>query len=171
MWRIPGARRRGSLDLDPAPKVEGGGRLRASYRSLRLPMTSARRQTLIVSDNGTELTSNAVLAWCGEVGVEWHYIAPGKPMQNGYVESFNGRMRDELLNETLFLDLDHARTVIAAWAEDYNQARPHSALGYETPAAFAAELHKQWPVQLRPSGSAAQAIAYTALMRNKAAGL
>ncbi|WP_145923318.1 IS3-like element ISSpma3 family transposase [Sphingopyxis macrogoltabida] len=129
------------------------------------------RPGMIVSDNGTELTSNAVLAWCGEVGVEWHYIAPGKPMQNGYVESFNGRMRDELLNETLFLDLDHARTVIAAWAEDYNQSRPHSALGYETPAAFAAELHKQWPAQLRPSGSAAQAIAYTALMRNKAAGL
>ncbi|MGH6649866.1 MAG: IS3-like element ISSpma3 family transposase [Sphingopyxis sp.] len=126
---------------------------------------------MIVSDNGTELTSNAVLAWCGEVGVEWHYIAPGKPMQNGYVESFNGRMRDELLNETLFLDLDHARNVIAAWAEDYNQSRPHSALGYETPAAFAAELHKQWPAQLRPTGSAAQAIAYTALMRNKAAGL
>ncbi|WP_263588581.1 IS3-like element ISSpma3 family transposase [Sphingopyxis sp. GC21] len=129
------------------------------------------RPGMIVSDNGTELTSNAVLAWCGEVGVEWHYIAPGKPMQNGYVESFNGRMRDELLNETLFLDLDHARTVIAAWAEDYNQSRPHSALGYETPAAFAAELHKQWPAQLRPTGSAAQAIAYTALMRNKAAGL
>ncbi|GAB7554851.1 hypothetical protein NRB_43650 [Novosphingobium sp. 11B] len=85
----------------------------------------------------TELTSNAVLAWCGEVGVEWHYIAPGKPMQNGYVESFNGRMRDELLNETLFLSLDHARVVIAAWAEDYNQERPHSSLGYETPAAFA----------------------------------
>src|SRR3546814_16627055 len=78
-------------------------------------------------------------------------------MQNGYVESFNGRMRDELLNETLFLDLDHARTVIAAWAEDYNQARPHSALGYETPAAFAAELHKKWPATLTPSGSAAQA--------------
>ncbi len=55
----------------------------------------------------TELTSNAVLAWCGEVGVEWHYIAPGKPMQNGYVESFNGRMRDELLNETLFLSYRH----------------------------------------------------------------
>ena len=126
---------------------------------------------MIVSDNGTEFTSNAILTWVEGAGVQWHYIAPGKPMQNGYVESFNGRMRDELLNETLFLDLDHARTVIAAWAEDYNQARPHSALGYETPAAFAAELHKQWPVQLRPSGSAAQAIAYTALMRNKAAGL
>ncbi|WP_185999051.1 IS3 family transposase [Novosphingobium aerophilum] len=126
---------------------------------------------MIVSDNGTELTSNAVLAWCGEIGVEWHYIAPGKPMQNGYVESFNGRMRDELLNETLFLSLDHARVVIAAWAKDYNQARPHSALGYETPAAFAAELHKQWPASLRPTGSAAQAIAQPALMRNKAARL
>ena len=55
---------------------------------------------MIVSDNGTELTSNAVLAWCGDVGIEWHYIAPGKPTQNGFVESFNGRMRDELLNET-----------------------------------------------------------------------
>ena len=75
---------------------------------------------MIVSDNGTELTSNAVLSWCGEIGVEWHYIAPGKPMQNGYVESFNGRMRDELLNETLFLSLDHARAEIAAWVEDYN---------------------------------------------------
>jgi len=75
---------------------------------------------MIVSDNGTELTSNAVLAWCGEIGVEWHYIAPGKPMQNGYVESFNGRMRDELLNETLFISLDHARAEIAAWVDDYN---------------------------------------------------
>ena len=87
------------------------------------------------------------------------------------MSSFNGRMRDELLNETLFLSMDHARVKIAAWVEDYNHERPHSSLGYETPAAFAAELHKQWPAQLRPSGSAAQAIAYTALMRNKAAGL
>jgi hypothetical protein len=63
-------------------------------------------------------------------------------------------MRDELLNETLFMSLDHARIAIAAWAEDYNRERPHSALGYETPAAFAAELYKQWPVPLRPSGSA-----------------
>lgn len=120
---------------------------------------------------GTELTSNAVLAWCSEIGVEWHYIAPGKPMQNGYAESFNGRMRDELLNETLFLSLDHARVVISAWAEDYNQERPHSSLGYETPAAFAAELQKQWPAPLRPTGSAPQAIASYPLMRNKAARL
>lgn len=64
-------------------------------------------------------------------------------MQNGYVESFNGRMRDELLNETLFLSLENARVVISAWAEDYNQERLHSSLGYDTHAAFAAELNKQ----------------------------
>ncbi len=61
-----------------------------------------------------ELTCNAVLACCSEAKINWHYIAPGKPMQNGYAESFNGRMRDELLNETLFMSLDHARTAIAA---------------------------------------------------------
>ena len=79
--------------------------------------------------SGTEMTSNAVSAWCGEASVKWHYIAPGKPMQNGYVESFNGRMRDELLKETLVLSLDHARVQISAWVEDCNQERPHSALG------------------------------------------
>ncbi|WP_156139588.1 IS3 family transposase [Sphingomonas sp. 35-24ZXX] len=126
---------------------------------------------MIVSDNGTELTSNAVLAWCGQSGVEWHYIAPGKPMQNGYVESFNGRMRDELLNETLFMSLAHARVEIAAWVEDYNRERPHSSLGYATPAAFAAELNKQWPASLRPTGSATQPIASTALMRKTTARL
>ena len=67
------------------------------------------RPTTTVSDNGTELTSNAVLLWAGEAGIDWHYIAPGKPTQNGTVESFNGRMRDELLNETLFTSLAHAR--------------------------------------------------------------
>jgi putative transposase len=73
-------------------------------------------------------------------------------MQNGYVESFNSRMRDELLNETLFLDLDHARTVIAAWAEDYNQARPHSALGYETPRSCATKLLGSNPGWWKPGG-------------------
>ena len=67
------------------------------------------RPTTIVSDNGTELTSNAILSWAGDAGIEWHYIAPGKPTQNGFVESFNGRMRDELLNETLFMSIAHAR--------------------------------------------------------------
>ena len=62
---------------------------------------------MIASANGTEFTSNAMLAWCKDMNVNWHFIAPGKPMQNGFVESFNGRMRDALLNETLFFDLDH----------------------------------------------------------------
>ncbi|MBY5494459.1 IS3 family transposase [Rhizobium leguminosarum bv. viciae] len=95
---------------------------------------------MIVSDNGTELTSNAILAWSKDHKVEWHYIAPGKPMQNGYVESFNGRMRDELLNESLFFGLDHARSAIAEWADDYNHFRPHSSLGYQTPADFAGTI-------------------------------
>jgi len=75
---------------------------------------------MIVSDNGTELTCNAMLAWCIEAKINWHYIAPGKPMQNGYAGSFNGRMRDELLNETQFMSLDHARTAIDVWTNDYN---------------------------------------------------
>jgi transposase InsO family protein len=95
---------------------------------------------MIVSDHGTEFTSNAILGWAGEQRVEWHYIAPGKPMQNGYIESFNGRMRDELLNETLFFDLDKARQLIGAWVADYNTARPHSSLVYRTPAAYADQL-------------------------------
>ena len=95
---------------------------------------------MIVCDHGTEFTSNAILGWATDHQVEWHYIAPGKPMQNGFVESFNGRMRDELLNESLFLDLDHARQLIGAWVADYNTARPHSALGYQTPVAYAEQL-------------------------------
>nr|CAA64813.1 unnamed protein product [Sinorhizobium meliloti] len=95
---------------------------------------------MIVSDHGTEFTSNAILAWSKEHKVEWHYIAPGKPMQNGYIESFNGRMRDELLNESLFFGLDHARSAIAEWADDYNHSRPHSSLGYQTPARYAGTI-------------------------------
>jgi putative transposase len=72
----------------------------------------------VVSDNGTELTSSAILRWSQERRVEWHYIAPGKPMQNGFVESFNGRLRDECLNETLFTSMVHARHVLDAWRHD-----------------------------------------------------
>jgi len=93
----------------------------------------------VVSDNGTEMTSMAVLRWCQETGVEWHYIAPGKPQQNGFVESFNGRFRDECLNETLFTGLSEARTAISAWKEDYNRHRPHSSLGNVTPREYASK--------------------------------
>ena len=122
---------------------------------------------MIVSDNGTELTSNAVLSWAGEAKVEWHYIAPGKPTQNGFVESFNGRMRDELLNETLFLTLGQARDLVAGWVDDYNTERPHSSLGYATPAAFAAGLAQQGAAPLRVAGSyAPQPLAPPAHSRN-----
>jgi len=93
---------------------------------------------MIVSDNGTELTSNAVLGWQQEHGIEWHYIAPGKPMQNGFVESFNGRLRDECLNEHLFNTLNEARQIIEAWRNDHNTNRPHTSLKGLTPTEFAA---------------------------------
>jgi transposase InsO family protein len=117
---------------------------------------------MIVSDNGTELTSNAILAWSTEMGIEWHYIMPGKPMQNGYIESFNGRMRDELLNESLFLGLADARAAIAAWIVDYNNARPHSSLDYRTPAAFAAHLNAIGPSAALADGSALRPVAQPA---------
>ena len=93
---------------------------------------------MIVSDNGTEFTSNAILAWQQERDIEWHYIAPGKPMQNGFVESFNGRLRDECLNEHLFANLNEARQIIEAWRIDYNTNRPHTSLKGLTPTEFAA---------------------------------
>jgi putative transposase len=93
---------------------------------------------MIVSDNGTEFTSNAILAWQQERDIEWHYIAPGKPMQNGFVESFNGRLRDECLNEHLFANLNEARQIIEAWRIDYNTNRPHTSLNGLTPTEFEA---------------------------------
>jgi putative transposase len=101
------------------------------------------KPTMVVSDNGTELTSMAVLKWCQETTVEWHYIQPGKPMQNGFVESFNGSFRDECLNETLFSSLAEARSQITAWKEDYNRNRPHSSLGNLTPSEFAMKMALQ----------------------------
>jgi putative transposase len=91
---------------------------------------------MVVSDNGTELTSCAVLRWATG-RLEWHYIEPGKPVQNAFVESFNSRLRDECLNEHVFLTLAEARETIEAWRYDYNHLRPHSSLGALTPAEFA----------------------------------
>lgn len=88
----------------------------------------------IVSDNGTELTSRAILDWQNTTGVNWHYIAPGKPTQNAFIESFNGKLRDELLNEEVFTSLADARRKLARWRYDYNTVRPHSALSGQSPA-------------------------------------
>ncbi len=83
---------------------------------------------------GTEFTSRAILEWAGKNRVEWHYIDPGKPQQNGFIESFNGSLRDELLNEELFDSLADARRKLAICRYDYNNVRPHSSLGNRTPA-------------------------------------
>lgn len=99
--------------------------------------------TTIVSDNGTEMTSSAVLEWCQKTKIDWHYIAPGKPTQNAFIESFNGSFRDECLNETLFSSLADARSEITKWKDDYNQNRPHSSLGNLTPNEFVAKITLQ----------------------------
>ncbi len=109
-------------------------------RELSALIARRGKPVTIVSDNGTELTSMAILKWCQETGVEWHYIAPGKPMQNGFVESFNGSFRDECLNETLFTSLAEARSAIRLWKEDYNRHRPHSSLGNVPPEEFAMKM-------------------------------
>ena len=118
------------------------------------------KPTTIVSDNGTELTSNAILRWTDDHKLEWHYIAPGKPVQNAFAESFIGRLRGELLNETLFRSLSHTRAVLEAWRADYNNERPHSRLGWMSPAAYAATRRS---AALRSTdGFAPQAAATTA---------
>tara|TARA_A100001037_G_C15059543_1_gene594084 strand:- start:40 stop:555 length:516 start_codon:yes stop_codon:yes gene_type:complete len=99
------------------------------------------RPRTVVSDNGTELTSMTILKWSQDNRINWHYIAPGKPTQNAFVESFNGRLRDECLNETLFSSLSHARAVLAAWKLDHDHHRPHSAHGGFTPLEFSGKAH------------------------------
>ncbi len=122
----------------------------------------------IVSDNGTELTSMAILTWSHDRRVGWHYIAPGKPTQNAFVESFNGRLRDECLNETLFTSLAHARVELIAWRDDYNQTRPHSSLNGLTPNEYAA----QRAGSLEPDeGSAISPVAHPAQMGQNQIGL
>jgi len=108
----------------------GGQRL---VRELDALIARRGKPGMIVSDNGTEMTSRAVLEWTNRAGVAWHCIAPGKPQQNGFVESFNGRLRDECLNEEVFASLAEARAVIERWRLDYNHVRPHSAHGGLTP--------------------------------------
>ncbi|GBQ48989.1 transposase [Komagataeibacter sucrofermentans DSM 15973] len=113
---------------------------------------------MIVSDNGTEFTSHAILKWADGMQIEWHHIAPGKPQQNGFVESFNGRLRDECLNETLFTSLTHARQILADWREDYNTVRPHSQLNGRTPDQVARQ---------GPRGHAPEALVIPSTPRHK----
>jgi putative transposase len=91
---------------------------------------------MLVMDNGPEFTSKAMLAWSKPAGVKLHFIDPGKPVQNAFIESFNGKLRDECLNQHWFVSLEEARRIIESWRLDYNTARPHSSLGYMTPEGF-----------------------------------
>jgi putative transposase len=132
-------------------------------RELDRLMIERGKPKMIVSDNGSELTSNAILTWADQASVEWHYIAPGKPMQNAFIESFNGRLRDELLNETLFSSLAQARVALGCWRADYNGSRPHSQLGWKTPSEFAFTFHPRRDLALRcAKGSAPAPVAPTA---------
>src|SRR5580700_4997945 len=124
----------------------------------RLAIERATPET-VVSDNGTELTSCAVLRWATR-RVAWHYIEPGKPVQNAFVESFNSKLRDECLNEYVFTSLGEARTIIEAWRHDYNHLRPHSSLGYLAPEEFAARnqgssaiARTAWPAKQMLAGA------------------
>ena len=123
------------LALIPDTSISG---IRVARELSRL-VADRGKPKMIVSDNGTELTSNAILRWADDHKVDWHYIAPGKPVQNAFAESFIGRLRDELLNETLFRSLPHTRAVLEAWRADYNTSRPHSRLGWMSPAIYAAD--------------------------------
>ncbi len=123
------------LALIPDTSISG---IRVARELDRL-LADRGKPKMIVSDNGTELTSNAILQWADDHKVAGHYIAPGKPMQNAFAESFIGRLRDELLNETLFRSLPHTRVVLEAWRADYNTNRPHPRLGWLSPACYAAD--------------------------------
>jgi len=105
--------------------------------------------SFIRSDNGPEFASNAVKKWLKASGVETLFVAPGSPWENGYVESFNSKLRDELLNRELFLHIDELRYVADRWRMDYNHYRPHSSLDYIAPAAFAAMCLEQGSATLR----------------------
>lgn len=119
-------------------------------RALEGILRNRPRPLAIRCDNGPEFSSRHFLAWCIERGIALVHIQPGKPQQNGYVESFNGKLRDECLNVSWFENLWDARRKIAAWQKEFNEERPHSSLGYQTPAAYARQL-------LPSSGSALRA--------------
>jgi putative transposase len=108
-------------------------------RELDMLVQLRGKPKVIVSDNGPELTCKAVLVWASEHGIDWHYIQPGKPQQNGYTESLNGKMKDEFLNEHWFNSLQEAQAMLEEWRQDYNHVRPHSSLNYQTPMEFVAK--------------------------------
>ena len=121
----------------PALEVAASIGSQRVIRVLERAIAERGKPVSIRCDNGTEFTSRKFLKWSEEQKIKVIFIPPGKPMQNGHVESFNGRLRDECLNVTWFMNTRHAREVVEFWRVDYNQHRPHSSLQYETPANYA----------------------------------
>ena len=116
---------------------------------LRYLFTVRGAPEFIRSDNGPEFISNAVKKWLEVSNVKTLFVAPGSPWENGYIESFNSKLRDELLNRELFLHIDELRYVADRWRMDYNHYRPHSSLDYMAPAAFASRCIDQGSATLR----------------------
>ena len=119
--------------------VEPGFSLSGASVAAALDVVAQQRPLpkAITVDHGTEFTSRALDEWAWQRGVELDFIRPGKPVENGLIESFNGRLRDECLNVTEFTSLEHARATLSAWQDDYNHRRPHGSLGDLTPSEFA----------------------------------
>lgn len=117
-------------------------------RVLERLAAAGRRPLHLVVDNGPEFGSKAVDQWAAKRGVNLRFTDPGKPMQNGYIESFNGKFRDECLSQHWFVSLEEARSVSEAWRIDYNERRPHRSLQHQTPAEFAAKCSSKQPAEL-----------------------
>jgi putative transposase len=120
--------------------LEAGFHLPAPTVTATLDQAIARRAApqIITCDNGSEFTSSHVDAWADRRKIRLDFIAPGRPIENTYIESFNGKLRDECLSEHWFVSLDEARTTLAAWREEYNKTQPHSSLDDLPPEVFAA---------------------------------
>lgn len=124
------------LDIEVETSI--GGQQVARYLNKTILFYGKPKE--ILTDNGPEFTSNAMNAWAYDRGIEHIFIDPGKPMQNGFIESFNGRLRDECLNQNWFQNVAHARELIERWRLEYNKERPHSSLNNMTPEEYAAGL-------------------------------
>ena len=124
-------------------------------RELDQLMAEGSKPRMIVSDNGSEFINNAILSWAHRSDVEWHYIVPGKPMQKGFLESFNGRLRDEPMNETLLSSLVNARKALSIWRGNYNGSRPYSQLGWQTLSEFATTFYQRRALAPRSANGSA----------------
>jgi len=132
-------RARGSLVIEVARSLSATSVTKALSRA----MATRGKPRAITLDNGSEFTSRVFDAWAHEHGIALDFIRPGKPVENAFIESFNGRLRDECLNTHWFLSLDHAKEGIEAGRKDYNELRPHSALGNLTPREYAARISRE----------------------------